>query len=866
MARLSYGPKARQRAHRLLEALLTYANDDVEDLYNQFEIEFSWKSETKLTIKTEVSSCEALTKHLFKDDKLTGEQIKASLNSYKVFLRILDDHRIKKRGSREWHFTLKLWFGRHNKADNLKQFDEKWEHCCIAKTGSVIDRNSEPEKSQSIETAEHDDLVKSIRENVSAHIQARCGTMRVLDMSQPIELNEIYTTVNIYESISGRQRRRLTDLFQQFSTEDFRHLNQLQETRMPGLTAFEQYSKLMVLGKPGAGKTVFLKWLAIQCNAGHLRSDLIPVFIPVKAFAETQGQPTLLDYIHRQWGDLQPSQTEALLKQGHALILLDGLDEVKETDHDRVLQEILELSTQYHTCLFVMTCRIAAREYTFEQFTEVEIADFNDQQITDFITKWFATKHNRAQTSRVLKNLHDHQRLRDLATNPLLLTLLCLVFQESAAFPTNRSELYREGLELLLRKWDAKRNIERDGLYQRSDLYQNLSLQSKEALLSQIAFTTFERGEYLFTQPAIEQYITDFLLALPAFKDEITPLGIDSEAVLKSIEAQHGLLVERVRGIYSFAHLTFHEYFAAKQITAQFVSQRKEALQTLVSHVANKEWNEIFLLTVGMLKSADDLLLMMKAQIDGLLSLDAELQKFLVWLNGRAIYAASNPTKPGLKYKLAVIRAYHSFLIFENVDINTTAIAICSAVNRTSLLDDSARNISSASDNKQAMASIIASASDNERAIAIAIGIAISMNSTIESVSEITTAILNAVEKAISLTVDSELEQSLQAIKTQLPDPNGDQIMLQQWWGNFGHAWTTQLRDAQIQFRNLVPDCQFNKTQITLLEQYYRANLLLVNCLYSDCNVSLSVKDEIESTLFLSIQDIEQHKHSGRNK
>jgi predicted NACHT family NTPase len=32
-----------------------------------------------------------------------------------------------------------------------------------------------------------------------------------------------------------------------------------------------------------------------------------------------------------------------------------------------------------------------------------------------------------------------------------------LVFEESADFPSNRSELYKEGLDVLLKKWDAKR-------------------------------------------------------------------------------------------------------------------------------------------------------------------------------------------------------------------------------------------------------------------------------------------------------------------------------------------------------------------------------------------------------------------------
>jgi predicted NACHT family NTPase len=65
----------------------------------------------------------------------------------------------------------------------------------------------------------------------------------------------------------------------------------------------------------------------------------------------------------------------------------------------------------------------------------------------------------------------------------------------------------------------------------------------------------------------VEQHIIDYIRNLPGAQEDEEALQLDSEAVLKSIEAQHGLLVERARGIYSFSHLTFQEYFTAKQIT-----------------------------------------------------------------------------------------------------------------------------------------------------------------------------------------------------------------------------------------------------------------------------------------------------------
>ena len=55
----------------------------------------------------------------------------------------------------------------------------------------------------------------------------------------------------------------------------------------------------MILGKPGAGKTTFLKHLAIQCVEGIFKPELVPLFITLKDFSEAPGQPSLLDYLMR---------------------------------------------------------------------------------------------------------------------------------------------------------------------------------------------------------------------------------------------------------------------------------------------------------------------------------------------------------------------------------------------------------------------------------------------------------------------------------------------------------------------------------------------------------------------------------------
>jgi predicted NACHT family NTPase len=162
-------------------------------------------------------------------------------------------------------------------------------------------------------------------------------------------------------------------------------------------------------------------------------------------------------------------------------------------------------------------------------------------------------------------------------------------------------------------------------------VYKKLSLKRKEDLLSQLAFDTFDRGEYFFKKSTVERYIADYIQNIPGASDD--DLQLDSEAVLKSIMAQHGLLVERASGIFSFSHLTFHEYFAAKRIVDSSIAQGTEAFQKLACHADDKRWKEVFFLVLGMLAEASSCVLTIKQEIDGVLADDPKMQEYLVWLN-----------------------------------------------------------------------------------------------------------------------------------------------------------------------------------------------------------------------------------------
>jgi predicted NACHT family NTPase len=721
--------------------------------------------------------------------------------------------------------------GQSVKLDNLEEIC----HLLELEVGQVVFQES---------NSDINSLVEQLRKSSADSLRKRCGTMRILDMTQPIDSGAIYTDVNILERVAGKTRREIQEMMADCGAEGFDRffLGDVKQERVEGLKAVLDKQQLMILGRPGAGKTTFLKRLAIECLNGNFLADRLPIFVTLKEFAETEGQPGILEFVAGLVippnppskggnrievpllkGDLggspitrsiHNSALTQILDSGKALVLLDGLDEVMEQDHDRVIREIREFAERYSQNHIVITCRIAAREYIFQQFTEVEMADFDDDQIQSFADKWFKTKEKNPESTTgemFWKELESRKPVKELAANPLLLTLLCLEFDNSSAFPQSRSELYDRALNVLLSKWDGQRRIQRG-----EEVYQGLSLKRKETLLGQLAMYTFERGDYFFKEKVATQQIEQYIRNLPGATEDPEALEVDSRAVLKSIESRHGLLAERATGIYSFSHLTFQEYFTAKNILdSSNPAVQAAALGKLIEHIGENRWKEVFLLVVEGLDNADYLLLLMKQRIDSIETDDSELQQLLEWVQ----------TKSGsikVTYKPAAVRA--SYLALARV----LALALDFDLDF---------------------------ALDRALALALALDFALALDLARD----------RDLALALAFAEDPELKRQLQDIYDRLPNRD-DLDRFQLWWEQNGDQWTEDLRQIMIKYRNIGHDWQFSDEQKAKLQEYYDANLLLANCLNSECYVSREVREEIEATMLLPMAEIEKWKiENGRN-
>jgi predicted NACHT family NTPase len=653
-----------------------------------------------------------------------------------------------------------------------------------------------------------EELVQQLRHRSRQLIQERCATMRVLDMSHPIDLENIYTGTDVLEKITSRRRLGIADLLATYHGRDRIEMGLINEDRISSMEALNRYSKLMLLGKPGAGKTTLLKYTALKCSQGDIFSDLVPIFVTLRQYAGFESQPLLLDYISQDlcaYNISNEANVKQLLQQGRAILFLDGLDEVRENDLHRVLEDLRSFSEQFYTNRFVITSRLGSQEYIFEKFTEVEVANFQPLQISQFAQRWFL--NNSRHIELFLRKVEDNRPIQELATNPLLLTLLCLVFDEFGDFPTNRSELYREGLDVLLKKWDAKRNIERH------QIYKNLSMQRKEDLLAQVACTTFYQGDYFFRQVDLESYITEYIRNLPKANTDEEALQLDSEAIIRAIESQHGLFVERAKGIYSFSHLTFHEYLAARELV---YNGNQDTLILLASKITDPRWHDILRLAVGMMRSADELLILMKEYCDRLLASDPQLQSLLQWVNQKA-------ESVQVTDRIQSVRAFYLTLgraIAQSSPHNLANVLARSLVLDLDLCQNRNLNVDLAFD--------LARALETKDGEDLGLDLELDLSLALEYAQE---------------AVDSQLADALTELIEACPEDADSEIKWEDWANN--------LRQQTINNRNIGQIWNLTPHQLEHLRQYCNANRLLVECLESDCYVRQPVRQAIEQSLLL---------------
>ena len=486
-------------------------------------------------------------------------------------------------------------------------------------------------------------LISQAAKQYGQNYTERHGILKVLGMREPRPLESIYTSVRFLGEEEVQGLESVEDLEKAYRQSRYRSFQSKYQTKRSGLRVANTKQFLMVLGGPGTGKSTFSRRIGLEAlkgKKGKFKHRCIPVLIELKEFRSGE-----IDIEHKiaeefricGFPDHQKFTTRAL-EQGKLLVLLDGLDEVPTERADEAIHQIQNFVDRYDKNRFITSCRIAAYRHNFRRFTDVAMAEFDDEQTETFINNWFSHASIVGKDCWQKLNSSENSAAKELTQTPLLLTLICLLYQRARKFPTNRATLYEKALRVLLEEWAGEKGIPQE------EIYKGLDTRLKETLLSEIAHTAFKEDRLFLPRREVAEQIQDFL------EEVLTDERIDGEAVLKSIEVQHGILVARAEGIYSFSHLTLQEY-----LTAQYIDDHRKIRQLVSQHLTDSRWREVFLLVAGLMRGgADELLIEMEKAVQNYIQV-SKFHSLLQWAN-------QITTSPEENYEPAAKRAVAIFI------------------------------------------------------------------------------------------------------------------------------------------------------------------------------------------------------------
>ena len=298
------------------------------------------------------------------------------------------------------------------------------------------------------------------------------------------------------------------------------------------------------------------------------------------------------------------------LDNGKCLVLLDGLDEVFNQDiRQQIVNQIEGFVDEFPNNKFVITSRIAGyREVKLSQrFSHFTITEMEPEQVERFLDRWClavekaqrpdASQHYWQQeadhqSGELKKAIAASEGVKRMTGNPLLLTILALIHRNGSRLPNQRVKLYELAVQTLTEDWQLSKKL--PGV-------ETVVLKESQvmALLAPLAYWMHEhKPSGLVSEPEVREKLAEIHGELNDEEPDSQSVQWQINDFLLRVRETTGLFVERAPGSYGFMHLTFEEYFAARYIADNDVS---EILDIINQHRYEARWDEPILLALGYL-------------------------------------------------------------------------------------------------------------------------------------------------------------------------------------------------------------------------------------------------------------------------
>jgi hypothetical protein len=280
--------------------------------------------------------------------------------------------------------------------------------------------------------------------------------------------------------------------------------------------------------------------------------------------------------LHDHALDSTKEHLRAAVEDGQAVVLLDGLDEVPRDEQKLFVRDAVWrfADSRFARSRMVVTCRVLSykdKDWQLPEadFPSFELAPFDWPKIKRFVQGWYgehcrlkqmAPDEARTHAQSLAEALRS-SGLKELAGNPMLLTVMAHVHNHLGRLPDARARLYAEIVDLLLFRWKTAGLC---GLLNQAHCDEN----DLKNALSQLAYQVHDPARpQAPAQPADinELELQDALIQLDKGRKSLDW----ARRVIESIKERAGLLIETTKHHFAFPHRSFQEFLAGMHLAGQ---------------------------------------------------------------------------------------------------------------------------------------------------------------------------------------------------------------------------------------------------------------------------------------------------------
>lgn len=308
--------------------------------------------------------------------------------------------------------------------------------------------------------------------------------------------------------------------------------------------------KIIITGTGGIGKTTLLKHLFLSTVKD---TRYIPILVELRGINNVENDMiSLEDLIYQSlinFGlDMKQEHFKYSLEAGRYLILLDGYDEVNREKIEAISKQIQEIGTKYPDNYYIVSSRPTDEFMGWNDFYELKSNSLTKKQAISMIQKLeFESSVKSLFCKELDRELYD--KYRSFASNPLLLTIMLLTFDNRAAIPDKLNDFYEQAFSTLYNIHDATK-----GSFKR-DIRTGLGCEDFKLIFAYFCFKTYFSMEFEFNEPQLRKYISQA-------REKFDTLNFRVDDFQEDLVQSVCMLVKD--GLtYMFSHRSFQEYFAA---------------------------------------------------------------------------------------------------------------------------------------------------------------------------------------------------------------------------------------------------------------------------------------------------------------